>query len=240
MRPWVVEAAGPDALMVRFGETITPKLVPLIRGAGDQLRRELGERLYDLIPSYTTLMIVFDPRQLSVEEMAGRVSDVLQHLETPEESVGDLIEIPVWYDLSVGPDLERVARHNRLSVEQVIEHHSAVEYHVFAIGFAPGFAYMGEAPQALATPRLDTPRPAVPVGSVALADRQTAVYPVETPGGWNLIGRTPVNMFDRNRAALCPVSAGDRVRFVPISRAEYLAQGGRLPPASWQEGGESR
>lgn len=228
MTPWVVEAVSTDALMIRFGETITPAQVPLIRAAADRLREALGECVRDLVPSYTTLMVSFDPLQQSMDEMTGRVIQVLQHLETQDSASGELIEIPVWYDPSVGPDLERVARYNHLSVEQVIERHCAVDYHVFAIGFAPGFAYMGETPKALATPRLDTPRPTVPIGSVALADRQTAVYPIATPGGWNLIGRTPMTMFDRARPELCPVNTGDRVRFVPISRAEFLARGGRL------------
>ncbi len=229
MTSWVVETLGPDAVMVRFGEVITPALVPIIRAATDLLRETLGEGVRDLVPSYTTLMVSFDPLAHSVNEMTGRVNALLQTLD--EQQLGDAgeqIEIPVWYDPVVGPDLKRVARYHQLSVDEVIARHCVVDYHVFAIGFAPGFAYLGETPEALATPRLDTPRAKVPVGSVALADRQTAVYPIATPGGWNLIGRTPMTMFDRSRPQLCPVATGDRVRFVPISRAEFLARGGRF------------
>lgn len=228
MTSWVVEAVSPDTLMIRFGEVITPALVPVIRAATDHLRERLGEGVRDLVPSYTTLMVGFDPLTHSLDDMTGRVNALLQTLEPQSADAGERIEIPVWYDPSVGPDLERVARYNHLSVAQVVERHCAVEYQVFAIGFAPGFAYLGEAPEELATPRLDSPRAQVPVGSVALADRQTAVYPIATPGGWNLLGRTPMAMFDRSRPELCPVSTGDRVRFVPISRAEFLARGGRF------------
>ncbi len=228
MRPWVVEAVSPDALMIRFGETITPALVPVIRTATDCLREALGQDARDLVPSYTTLMVSFDPLAHSLDEMTGRVNALLQTLDEKSGEAGKWIEIPVWYDPAVGPDLERVARYHHLTVEQVIERHSAVDYHVFAIGFAPGFAYLGETPEELATPRLDTPRSIVPVGSVALAGRQSAVYPIATPGGWNLIGRTPMVMFDRSRPELCPVTTGDQVRFVPISREEFLARGGRL------------
>lgn len=214
--------------MIRFGEEITPALVPVIRAATDRLRERLGEDVYDLVPSYTALMVSFDPLAQSVEAMAVRVNDVLQTLDEHPGDVGQRLDIPVWYDLSVGPDLDRIARYHHLSMEQVIEHHCACEYQVFAIGFAPGFAYLGETPEAIATPRLDTPRARVPAGSVALADRQTAVYPLTTPGGWNLIGRTPMTLFDRARPELCPVTTGDRVRFVPISRVEFLAMGGRV------------
>jgi len=157
-----------------------------------------------------------------------RINSLLARLEVTSAEVGHLVEIPVYYGIEVGPDLERVAQLHNISIDDVIRLHTARDYHVFAIGFAPGFAYMGEVDPALRTPRLETPRTQVPVGSVALADQQTAVYPVVSPGGWNILGRTPVKMFDPERADLCPVATGDRVRFVPISRAAFLAAGGML------------
>ncbi|GAA0688229.1 allophanate hydrolase subunit 1 [Marinobacterium maritimum] len=225
---WSIENAGPDALIIRFGQQIDETLVPLIRAASDLIAAELSDQLRDLVPSYTTLMVVYDPLRTDFAGMVQKINARLSTLEVTRAETGRRVEIPVYYDPEVGPDLERVARLHGISTDEVIRLHTARDYHVFAIGFAPGFAYMGQVDPALRTPRLETPRTRVPVGSVALADQQTAVYPVATPGGWNILGRTPVKMFDPALAGLCPVEAGDRVRFVSISKAEFLAAGGEL------------
>lgn len=240
---WSIDNAGPDALLIRFGQGIDEALVPLIRTAGERLAAALGPQLRDLVPAYTTLMLVYDPVQIDHAGMVQQVNRVLAGLPAGALEGGRRVEIPVYYAPEVGPDLERVARLHGLSVDEVIRRHTARDYQVFAIGFAPGFAYLGLVDETLATPRLATPRPRVPAGSVALADRQTAVYPLATPGGWNLLGRTPMAMFSPGAAApgatapgatdsgpfaRCPVAAGDRVRFVAISRAEFLAAGGVL------------
>lgn len=225
---WSIDNAGPDALIIRFGQHIDEALVPIIRAAADRLSLELGDQLRDLIPSYTTLMLVYDPTRSDFAHLVQQVNGVLSQLDVSQSESGRLVEIPVYYAPEVGPDLERVARLHGISTDEVMRLHTAREYQVFAIGFAPGFAYMGEVDPALRTPRLETPRTRVPVGSVALADQQTAVYPLASPGGWNLLGRTAVKMFDPTLDGLCPVAAGDRVRFVPISRSEFLAAGGDL------------
>jgi KipI family sensor histidine kinase inhibitor len=225
---WSIENAGPDALIIRFGQSIDEARVPLIRVAADLLAAELGDQLRDLVPSYTTLMLVYHPLRTDFAHLAQTINGLLSRLDISQGETGRLVEIPVYYAPETGPDLERVARLHGISVDEVIRLHTAGEYHVFAIGFAPGFAYMGQVDAGLRTPRLDTPRTAVPAGSVALADQQTAVYPLASPGGWNLLGRTPMKMFDPALAGLCPVAAGDRVRFVPIARAEFLAAGGVL------------
>ncbi len=223
---WTLEPAGPDSIILRFGERIDPALVPVIRGATDCLAVGLAGRVRDLVPSYTTLLVGFDPRQESFHRLAPAIRELLSDLPAQPSHSGRRVDIPVYYHPSVGPDLERVASHHNIDIHEVIRRHTARDYAVFAIGFAPGFAYLGEVADDLVTPRLDTPRQVVPAGSVALADQQTAVYPVSTPGGWNLLGRTAVKMFDRERETLCPVAPGDRVRFVSISREEFLAQGG--------------
>ncbi len=225
---WSIENAGPDALIIRFGRQIDEALVPVIRAAADRLAAELGDQLRDLVPAYTTLMVVYDPLRNDFAGMVQKINTRLATLEMTQAETGRRVEIPVYYDPEVGPDLERVARLHGISIDEVIRLHTAREYHVFAIGFAPGFAYMGQVDAALRTPRLDTPRTRVPVGSVALADQQTAVYPVATPGGWNILGCAPVKMFDPELTSLCPVEAGDRVRFVSVSKAEFLAAGGEL------------
>ena len=134
--------------------------------------------------------------------------------------------LPVWYGPESGPDLVELADSNGLSVDEVVQRHHTREYRVYAIGFAPGFAYLGEVDEVIARPRLTTPRQQVPTGSVGIADRQTAVYPAESPGGWNLIGRCPVRMFDPLAAVSMPVGVGDRIQFEPISRSEHLELGG--------------
>jgi KipI family sensor histidine kinase inhibitor len=134
----------------------------------------------------------------------------------------------VYYAADVGEDLESLAQHAGLSTAEVIDLHSSTEYRVYAIGFAPGFAYLGQVDERIAAPRLTTPRLKVPRGAVAIADRQTAVYPAVSPGGWNLIGRCPVRMFDPDAEPTMPVTVGDRVRFEPVSRERFLALGGDL------------
>lgn len=228
MADWTLEPAGADCLMLRLGDRIDPDLVPWIRAATDCLASRLIGRVRDLVPSYTTLMVSFDPRYESFDSLAPVIESLLSELPTAPSRAGRLVEIPVYYHPSVGPDLKRVAAYHQITIDQVVRRHTAREYTVYTIGFAPGFAYLGEVADDLATPRLDSPRPVVPVGSVALADRQTAVYPVSTPGGWNLLGRTALRMFDPERDNLCPVAPGDRVRFLSISRNEYLALGGWL------------
>ncbi|HDY82106.1 MAG TPA: carboxyltransferase domain-containing protein, partial [Halieaceae bacterium] len=134
----------------------------------------------------------------------------------------------VYYAAEVGEDLESLAQHAGLSTAEVIDLHSSTEYRVYAIGFAPGFAYLGQVDERIAAPRLTTPRLKVPRGAVAIADRQTAVYPAVSPGGWNLIGRCPVRMFDPDAEPTMPVTVGDRVRFEPVSRERFVALGGDL------------
>ncbi|MEZ5502882.1 MAG: 5-oxoprolinase subunit PxpB, partial [Halioglobus sp.] len=143
-------------------------------------------------------------------------------------SAARTVVLPVYYAAEVGADLEALARRAGLSTDQVIDLHAGTLYRVYAIGFAPGFADLGQVDERIAAPRLATPRASVPCGSVAIADRQTAVYPAQSPGGWNLIGRCPVSMFDPQSQPCMPVAVGDSVRFEAISRERFLALGGEL------------
>jgi KipI family sensor histidine kinase inhibitor len=142
--------------------------------------------------------------------------------------------LPVWYDLSVGPELSLLSQRSGLAVEEVIRRHSEREYQVFALGFAPGFAFMGLVEEVLAAPRLNTPRKKVAAGSVGIAERQTAAYPVVSPGGWNLIGRTPAKLFDRERDGYSLMQPGDTVRFEAVSHAEFINLGGDDTPLEAQ------
>ncbi|MDT8311749.1 MAG: 5-oxoprolinase subunit PxpB [Methylophaga sp.] len=227
MTDWQIEAAGPQAIMIRFGTIIDPTLTPLIRAASDTLAKQLNGQIIDLVPSYTTLMVVYDVLQHDFASIRSAIVSALHDLNV-ENGHCQLVEIPVFYDLTVGNDLQRVADYHQISIDDVISRHSQTIYQVYAIGFAPGFAYLGNVADNLATPRLDKPRLKVPTGSVAIADQQTAVYPLETPGGWNIIGRTYLPMLDRQLLGLCPLNVGDSVQFTPISREEFVANGGEL------------
>ena len=157
-----------------------------------------------------------------------RLRTAISGLSGSADREGRTVVLPVYYAPDAGADLESLAERSGLSVDEVIGLHSGTEYRVYAIGFAPGFAYLGQVDERIAAPRLTTPRLKVPRGAVAIADRQTAVYPAVSPGGWNLIGRCPTRMFDPHATPTMPVTVGDRVRFEAISRDRFLALGGEL------------
>jgi len=233
---WRYEVTGVDTITLHFGESIDIALVERIHRAANALAHRLEQRLVDMVPSYTTLLLRYD---LLSDDLASLLADVTKTLsELPEaeddRSAGKVVEIPVYYDPIVGPDLEAIAALSGLSVEEVIRRHCARVYNVFAIGFAPGFAYLGEVPRELAAPRLATPRSKVPAGTLGIADTQTAIYPLESPGGWNLIGRTPLCLFDPQRENPSLLEAGQQVSFRAISREEYLELGGRLDDLPWE------
>ncbi|MEO1751198.1 5-oxoprolinase subunit PxpB [Thiofaba sp. EF100] len=223
-----LEVAGVDAYLIRLGETIDPALIPWVRAAALRLRERLGARLIEVVPSYTTILVQYDLLRDDAESMHQALLRALDGLQPEPLNDGRLHEIPIWYAEEVGPDLPLLAARAGLTVEEVIALHSGQDYPVFAVGFAPCFAYLGLIDERLTAPRLSSPRPRVPAGSLGIAERQTAIYPLASPGGWNLIGRTPLKLFDPAHPSVCRFEVGDRVRFVSIGRAEYLALGGRL------------
>lgn len=225
-----IEVVAIDCLMVRLFEHIDEAHMPWMLAAARRLREAFGAQLVDLVPSYTTLMLHYDLLSLSPAQARERIVQVLDTLQPEAGSVGQLHEIAVWYDLSVGPELARIAERSGRSVASVIDCHTAREYQVFALGFVPGFAFMGLVDESIATPRLTTPRQRVPAGSVAIGERQTAAYPVQSPGGWNLIGRTASRLFDREREGYSLLQPGDRVQFVAVERTAFLRLGGDDTP----------
>lgn len=226
-----LEPAGIDGWMVRLFGTIEENNLLWLTALTHDCEAAFGEALVDLVPSYTTLLVIFDPLQVSPWQARERLVDILARL-VPDDvgGEGELHELATWYDPSVGPDLARVAELSDMTVDSVIDTHSYQEYRVFALGFSPGFAFMGLLDDSLTCPRLDTPRPKVPAGSVAIAGQQTAAYPAVTPGGWNLIGRTAARLFDRERDGFSLLKVGDRVRFVAVDRHTFENEGGDPTP----------
>ncbi len=180
------------------------------------------------------LLLQYDLLQLDPGEARARIAAALSDLRPKRQDGGRLHILPTWYDPRVGPDLEPLARRKQLGVAELIRRHSQREYRVFALGFSPGFAFMGLVEEALAAPRLATPRQRIAAGSVGIAERQTAVYPQASPGGWNLLGRCPVRLFDLTLDGYSLLRAGDRVRFEPIGHAEFVRLGGDDTPLEVQ------
>ncbi|WP_271910510.1 5-oxoprolinase subunit B family protein [Vreelandella alkaliphila] len=225
-----LETAAMDAVTVRLFDTIDESNMAWIIAADQTLRDALGEALIDLIPSYTTLLMHYDSQQLTFGQVTTLIRSALRHLTPAESQDGQLHEIPVWYDESVGPELPLVAKRAGLSVDSLIERHCDHDYCVFALGFAPGYGFMGLVDEGIATPRLKTPRRKVAAGSVGIADRQTAIYPLLSPGGWNILGRTAVPLFEYAKRGEPLLRPGDKVCFKAIGKAEFEAAGGDTTP----------
>ncbi len=223
-----VEIAGENALIIYFGEVADPLVSAQVQMAAARLEEVMADTLIDMVPSYASLMVIYDQYKTDHFAVRRHIRETLQQLGDAAQQEGSIITLPVYYSAESGPDLESLAQRSQLSVAEVIKIHSEMEYRVYAIGFAPGFAYLGEVDPRIAAPRLSTPRLKVPRGAVAIADRQTAVYPAVSPGGWNLIGLCPTRMFNPKASPTMPVQVGDRVRFSAIERSEFLALGGEL------------
>jgi KipI family sensor histidine kinase inhibitor len=224
-----IQIAGENALIIYFAEHADSEVAVRVQHAVQAIRTKLTNDIIDLIPSYASILVVFNQLDIDHHQLRNKLRAVLSHLTEGKLIKGEIIELPVYYSTESGPDLALIAQQANLSIEQVIELHQAKEYRVYAIGFAPGFAYLGEVDKRIAMPRLSTPRLKVPQGAVAIADRQTAVYPSESPGGWNIIGNCPVKMFDAavtDPKASMPVQVGDKVKFKAISKQEFLTLGG--------------
>jgi len=223
-----IEIAGENSLIIYFAEQVNTEVAAKIHQAQLLIRQKMSKDIIDLIPSYASMLVVFNLVEIDHQQLTNKLQMLLTNLQIDNDSQGALIELPVYYASESGPDLPLIAKHINLPIEQIIAIHQQQEYRVYAIGFAPGFAYLGEVDNRIAMPRLSTPRMKVPKGAVAIADRQTAVYPNNSPGGWNIIGLCPVEMFNANKTPTMPVQVGDRVKFKAISKDEFFALGGVL------------
>jgi len=226
--PIEISLVSDQACLLQFSNVISDAVADQISLVTTALRELEG--IIDLIPSYTTLLVVFDTSCFDRFAIQKALQGVLASIDwsSAGNRVSQEVVIPVYYGPEVGPDLEDVAKHCQLDTDEVIRLHSTTTYRAYAIGFTPGFAFLGNTPEALHVPRKTTPRLKVPIGSVAIAERQTAVYPSVTPGGWQILGRTPIALVNWASDSLALINAGDSVRFEPMTKEEFLAQGGNL------------
>jgi inhibitor of KinA len=214
---------GDSALIIKTGDDISESSNLMVRKLLVLLDSQNISGVVDFIPSYNELIVCFDPSVIKYNELAGYAESLagkLNEIILPEPSV---IGIPVLYGGSAGPDLHEVAEINNLTAEEVVSIHSSPLYLVYMLGFTPGFCYLGGMDERIATPRKTTPRLRIEAGSVGIADRQTGIYPIESPGGWQLIGKTPVRLFQAGRRPEFLINPGDYLKFYPVDEIEYAA-----------------
>jgi inhibitor of KinA len=216
-----IVAAGDAALVVELPERIDPELNAWCVALSRALVSRLGTVVRDVVIGYCSVTVYFDPLRVDAAWLEGEVRASAGGLDVETIAEGSLIEVPVCYGGDLGPDLADVAAFAACSEAEAIDLHVGREYRVYMVGFVPGFAYMAEVEPRIAAPRRASPRTAVPVGSVAIAGGQTGIYPAVTPGGWNIIGRTPIRPYDPDRQDPFLFTSGDRVRFRPISEQEF-------------------
>ncbi|TMU84829.1 5-oxoprolinase subunit PxpB [Bacillus sp. BHET2] len=232
---YTLRPVGDHAVAIQLGNSIQQETHKLVKAVTYFLETQTIDWLVEIIPAFTTVTLYYDPIKIIASNkpfqntlpysiVCSEVEHILSQLTIGEQSQSRIIDIPVCYGGEFGPDLEEVATHNGMSSDEVIQTHSNGEYLVYMIGFAPGFPYIGGMSSDIATPRRESPRLKIPAGTVGIAGEQTGVYPIETPGGWQLIGRTPLKLFkpehDEEPSLL---KAGDQIRFKPISLEEYKA-----------------
>ena len=222
---------GDSGIVVSFGEVIHPTIHTNIQQFIAILEANRFEGMIEYVPAFTTVTIYYKPHyffnrigKAPYEIVKSKVEALLQIPKAEGELTSRIVEIPVCYGDEFGPDLAHVANYHQLTEEEVIKVHSSGDYLVYMIGFAPGFPYLGGMDERLATPRKEKPQASIPKGSVGIAGGQTGIYPLETPGGWQIIGRTPLSLFNPLDHKPVLLQAGDSIRFIPITKEEYVAQ----------------
>lgn len=222
--------AGDKALVIEFSDKISYEVNSKVRSMMIAINQRKLEYIVEIIPTYRSLMVNYNPLKIEYDELINSLKDIEQNLGNIEIPLPKVIEIPTLYGGEYGPDIENVAKHNNLSIDEVIKIHSSKEYLIYMLGFTPGFPYLGGMDKRLETPRLQVPRTKIPAGSVGIASKQTGIYPIDSPGGWQLIGRTPLKLFDINKGNPFLLSAGSYIKFTPITKEEFdiLNAGGEL------------
>ncbi len=213
--------AGDCGLLVEYGDAIDPAVNQKVRSMAMALQNNMPGGVIEIIPTYRSILIYYDPLVTNPLILKETLTDLEGCLSEIEILPPKVVEIPVCYGEEFGPDIEHVAQIHHLTPQEVIQLHSEPEYLIYMVGFTPGFPFLGGLPEVLHTPRLKTPRTRVPKGSVGIANGQTGIYPIASPGGWQLIGRTPKRLFAPELANPFLYQAGDCIRFKPISPGDY-------------------
>ncbi len=215
-----------NSFIIYFGDTISSEVSQKVINTYETIVNAKIDVIVDIIPSYTSIVIIFDILKTDFETLKSTIENLEINLSKKEKT--EVINIDVYYGKEVGLDLEHISKQKNISIEEIIKIHTSKIYDIFAIGFLPAFAYMGNVEQSIAMPRLESPRKSVEQGSVGIADTQTAIYPQSSPGGWNIIGKTTFKCFDKSLDTLSPFKVGSKVKFNAISKEEFLAQGGQI------------
>ena len=212
---------GDCGLLVEYGNAIDPAVNQKVRSMAIVVKDNMPAGVIEIIPTYRSILIYYDPSITTPSLLKATLIDLESGLSEIKIPPPKVVEIPVCYGGEYGPDIDHVAQSHNLTPQEVIHLHSEPEYLIYMVGFTPGFPFLGGLPEILHTPRLKTPRTRVPEGSVGIANGQTGVYPIASPGGWQLIGKTPISLFSPERSNPILYQAGDRIRFKPISPSDY-------------------
>ena len=220
-KPYQLAPAGDSAILITFQQTICDTVSAYVSNATRAITDPAISGVTDVVPAFCSVLVCYDPAQLTFLEICGILGSRLENLSCQADQAGVVVTIPVCYGGDFGPDIEYVARHANLTVDEVIAIHTQPDYPIAMLGFLPGFAYLSGLDERLHTPRLETPRVRIDAGAVGIGGAQTGIYPMASPAGWQLIGNTPLRPWDPNRDPAFLYAAGDRIRFTPITPQEY-------------------
>ncbi len=221
MNDYKFYAEGDASLLIVFGDEISPEINRRIASAVRLIREKRIRGVVDMIPAFASLLVCYDPLVISFDGLRERLEGLLRQASEAGEAARRVVEIPVCYGGEFGPDLPHIAEHAGLSIREVIDLHTSRDYLIYMLGFLPGFCYLGGLDERIHTPRLRTPRLRIPAGSVGIGGSQTGIYPMDSPGGWQLMGMTPVRTYDPERENPILFSAGEYIRFVEIDAEEF-------------------
>lgn len=214
--------AGDCSLVMEFGNSISPEINARIRNMTKAIDESQTDAIVEIVPTYRSIQIIYDPLKIKYADLIKLLTEMENSITSDSDSSIRIVEIPTVYGGEYGPDIEFVAEHNNLTVDEVIDIHTSSDYLLYMLGFTPGFGYLGGMDERIATPRLQVPRMKIPAGSAGIAGSQTGMYPIDSPGGWQLIGRTPIRLYDPLIEPPVLLNAGDYIRFVSISEEEFL------------------
>lgn len=236
MAGFTITVAGDSALNLEFAKTISAETSTKIHMAAENLAADPIDGVTELVPAFCSLMVYYNPLIISFDTLSAKLYGKLRDIEEINLNIRKIIPIPVCYGGDFGPDLKTVAAHAKLTEDEVIAIHTGHDYLIDMLGFLPGFAYLGGLDKRLHTPRLSVPRTCIEPGSVGIGGAQTGIYPLASPGGWQIIGRTPIRPYDPHREQPILYAAGEYLRFVPITPDEYTAIETQLAAGTYSYG----